>query len=64
MASDTARAWNQAQSRMLPGTHGGSRSKLTPQQREEIRQRLAGGVTDQVLAAEYGVSASTIRHYR
>ena len=36
-------------------------TKLTDAQREEIRERyLAGGVTQQVLAAEYGVAPSYI----
>lgn len=39
-------------------------SKLTPQQRDEIRQRLADGGMPKPLALEYGVSAGTIRTYR
>lgn len=37
------------------------RSKLTPQQRDAIRRRLADGETARDLAAEYGVSTRTIR---
>ncbi|WP_322501782.1 helix-turn-helix domain-containing protein [Streptomyces rochei] len=40
------------------------RPKLTPHQRDEIRQRLAHGEDPADLAAEYGVSAGTIRAYR
>jgi len=38
--------------------------KLTPQQREEIRDRLADGESAMDLALEYKVSASTVRNYR
>ena len=43
-----------------------SRNKplLTPAQREAIRRRLADGEKAIALAAEYGVSRSTIDRYR
>lgn len=64
MASDQARAWNQAQTRMWPGTHSNGRPKLTPDQRDQIKQRLADGENPRVLATEYGVSAAHVRTYR
>lgn len=38
-------------------------SKLTPTQRDEIRQRLRDGETAKVLALEYGVSADYVRRF-
>lgn len=38
-----------------------SRSKLTAQQRDEIRRRYIDGETAPALAKAFGVSASTIR---
>lgn len=38
--------------------------KLTARQRAEIRRRLEAGESVQRLAAEYGVSTSTIRNCR
>jgi DNA invertase Pin-like site-specific DNA recombinase len=37
------------------------RPKLTPSQRDQIRQRIADGESVRELAAEFGVSARTIR---
>jgi hypothetical protein len=39
-------------------------SKLTTQQRADITRRLEDGETPAALAAEYGVTASTIRRHR
>jgi DNA-binding CsgD family transcriptional regulator len=36
-------------------------SKLTPAQRDEIRQRVADGESTKELAAEFGVSVRTIQ---
>lgn len=62
MATDKQNAWN---------TNGPARRplhfrqpKLTPAQREEIRQRLADGERAVDLAAEYGVSRGAIGHCR
>lgn len=59
-ASDTQRGWNNG--RQQPRAFY-QRPKLTPQQRDEIRQRLTNGETVRALAAEYAVSTDTIRRY-
>lgn len=38
------------------------RAKLTPQQRDQIRQRHEDGETRMALAAAFGVSVQTIRN--
>lgn len=38
--------------------------KLTPQQRDEIRRRLAEGEMPKPLALEFHVSTNTIRNHR
>lgn len=37
--------------------------KITPAQRDEIRQRYADGETSWALAAEFGVTAHTVQKY-
>jgi transposase len=59
-ASEVQRGWNN--SGRAPSGH--QPSKLTPKQRDEIRQRLVDDETPQTLAAEYGVSVHTIYRYR
>jgi transposase len=59
-ASNVQRGWNN--SGRAPSGH--QPSKLTPKQRDEIRQRLADDETPQALAVEYGVSVHTIYRYR
>lgn len=46
------------------GRPGLQAPKLTAAQREDIGRRLADGEKPIDLAAEYGVTASTIRRYR
>lgn len=43
------------------GRLGGSQSKLTPTQRDEIVQRKADGESPMSIATEYGVTASYVR---
>lgn len=61
-ATDGQRAWNDAYRGFQPRRH--EPPKLTPQQRDEITQRLAGGEMPKTLALEYGVSAGRIRELR
>jgi hypothetical protein len=61
MASSIQRAWNNDQSGWRPAHW--VRAKLTPAQRDEIRQRLIDGADAQELALEYGVSARMIRGF-
>jgi transposase-like protein len=49
---------------LYAGRPGWPASRLTTEQRAEITQRLADGEKTADLAAEYGVTASTIRRYR
>jgi transposase len=58
-ASDAQRAWSN--SGRTPFKH--QEPKLTTEQREEVRRRRAEGETLRALAAEYGVSRSTIQRY-
>ena len=58
MATDGQRAWNSSRQGFRPPGH--QPPKLTPRQREQIRQRLAGAETLRALATESGVSPSTI----
>lgn len=54
-----ARDWSDSQNRMRPRL-AWSRPKLTPQQRDDIRARLADDASVQALALEFGVSVRTI----
>ncbi len=64
-ATDRQRDWARNQDAMQPRRYGGGQpSKLTPAQRDEIRQRLADGESIRDLAQEFGVHTSTIRQYR
>lgn len=61
MATDEKHRWINSQTDARP--RGWNRPRLTPQQRDEIRQRLIDGETPpQDLSLEYDVTASTIRH--
>lgn len=60
MATHQARTW--INSRPTARPHGWPTPRLTPHQRDDIRQRLTDGETPQTLALEYDVTASTIRH--
>ncbi|HHX8536173.1 TPA: recombinase family protein [Vibrio alginolyticus] len=42
------------------GNYGGRPSKLTPEQREEVKAKLAEGCSKLALSKEYGVSRATI----
>jgi DNA-binding NarL/FixJ family response regulator len=46
-----------------PGSWQPSNAVLTPQERYVVRQRAVDGEAVKDLAAEYGVSAATIRRY-
>ncbi|CAM4032658.1 recombinase family protein [Tsukamurella strandjordii] len=46
------------------GAYKGRKAKLTADQAEELRQRLASGESATALAAEYGVARSTVYDYR
>ena len=59
MASEQQRAWSTGHRAWSPAQH--SRPKLTPQQRDDIRRRVADGESVGDLAVEYGVSTRTIR---
>jgi hypothetical protein len=61
-ASEKQHAWNNRPRQWTPAHL--KPPKLTPQQRDEIRQRLANGEKAVDLAAEYGVSRGAIGHYR
>lgn len=61
-ATDKQRTWNDRSPRYRPFNENPPR--LTPQQREEIRQRLADGERAVDLAAEYGVSRGAINGCR
>lgn len=61
MATDEKRRWINSRTAARPS--GWVKPRLTPQQREDIRQRVADGEALQALALEYGVTAATIRHY-
>ncbi|AEW94635.1 MULTISPECIES: helix-turn-helix domain-containing protein [Streptomycetaceae] len=58
MPTPAQRAWNK------PPRHPNRHRRITPAQRDEIRRRLAAGETARALAAEYGVSRSTIYNCR
>lgn len=62
-ASDKQQAWNNGGPRPWRPLHY-QRPRLTPQQRDDIRQRLANGEKAVDLAAEYGVSRGAIGHCR
>lgn len=62
MATAEQRGWNNSGTGRRPATW--DRPKLTAEQRLQIRQRLTGGETARVLAAEFGVSRQTIEYYR
>jgi DNA-binding NarL/FixJ family response regulator len=61
MATDEKRRWINSQTDARPT--GWAKPRLTPQQRQDIRQRVTDGEDLQALALEYGVTTSTIRHY-
>ncbi|WP_028108750.1 recombinase family protein [Ferrimonas futtsuensis] len=46
--------------KVASGNYGGRKPKLTPSQREEVRQKLSQGVSKMDLSKEYGVSRATI----
>ena len=46
--------------KIASGNYGGRKPKLTPEQRKEIKQRLAGGENKTQLAKRYNVSRATI----
>jgi DNA invertase Pin-like site-specific DNA recombinase len=58
MATSEQRGWNNG--KQWPPAYY-ERTKLTPQQRDEIRRRVADGEARRDLAIEYGVSVRTIR---
>ncbi|MFJ4624282.1 helix-turn-helix domain-containing protein [Streptomyces sp. NPDC088812] len=58
MATSSQRGWNNGRQ---PAPAYYERTKLTPQQRDEIRRRIADGETVTALAVEFGVSTRTIR---
>ena len=62
MATEQQRAWNSSGKDWTPRHF--KQPKLTPAQREEIKQRLADGERAVDLAAEYGVSRGAIGHCR
>jgi len=49
-----------SEGKALSGNYGGRPSKLTPKQREEIKLKLADGISKVALSKEYKVSRSTI----
>ena len=59
MATDAQHAWNNGPARHRPPNW--APVKLTGQQRDDIRARLADGERIADLAIEYRVSSSTIR---
>jgi transposase len=64
-ATDGQRDWARRQDNVQPRRYGGGRPpKLTPAQRDEIRQRLADCEKARDLAREYGVSLSLIYQHR
>jgi hypothetical protein len=48
----------------LHGPSRGHRAKLTPQDRQDIQDRLEAGESPQALALEYKVTAAYIRTHR
>lgn len=63
MVNEQQRRWNDRGP--LSGSIRGQRPRrLSPQQIDEIRQALSDGTSAQELAAQYRVTASTIRRYR
>lgn len=62
MATEKQHAWNNRNPAQRLAHF--QRPKLTPAQRDEIRQRLADGERAVDLAAEYGVSRGAIGHFR
>lgn len=63
-ATDGQRDWARRQDAAQPREYGDSAGKLSPAQRDEIRQRLADGESIRRLAEEFGVHTNTIRQYR
>jgi hypothetical protein len=61
MATDQSRAWTNSRGADRP--RGWFPPRLTPQQRDQIRQRLLDGEDPHALALEYKVTARTIRSY-
>jgi DNA invertase Pin-like site-specific DNA recombinase len=45
------------------GTLQDGRAKLTPQERDEVRQRRDSGEDPKELAKEYGISRQTVKDY-
>ena len=62
MARDSEHEWID-RSRAKDQPRHWTKPKLTPAQRDEIRQRVTDGETPADLAVEYGVSVATIRSY-
>lgn len=63
MATSSQRAWNNSDNPAF-GQRGWKRPKLDTAQREDIVRRLGDGERSADLAAEFGVSGSTIRRLR
>lgn len=61
---DSKRTGSDLFSPQRPTPYHHKRSKLTPQQRDEIKVRAAEGVTSKQMALDYGVSVGTINLYR
>lgn len=55
------RSRSQSEDERPEGRLGGSQSKITPTQRDEIVQRKADGESPMSIATEYGVTASYVR---
>lgn len=63
MPTPQQRIWNNSDN-PAAGQRGWKKPKLTSQQRNDIVRRLGDGEKSTDLAAEYGVSGSTIRRLR
>jgi hypothetical protein len=61
---ERSEAWKSGRKSRGAEGFGSARAKLTPQQRDEIADRLDEGETPMSLATEYGVTASAVRTYR